>query len=307
VTVVLLLKALAPIVAPNCQYLFMEEQKIMGNMIPYYQTLKDKQDSRNYVAVRFNDFEHVVLVEDWYCEIPACDCNDVFISFIVSQETRGLFSIRLDMSSWRIIERQIHDQSIKADKMITEFLDNLDEFKEVFKAHRKAVKQYGKKHYHAGQAGDDTDIMYYEVPGDIDANPFTFQYKDTEKYFITDQYCTNPGCTCHDVTLSFTRLDEDKIKLPEFVVRLDLMSLNHEVVRNSCDTDKTSDVMEYVLTNKPEIIEVLKFRQCEMKKDGGKSYMKGIAEKRSDPRIGRNDPCPCGSGKKYKRCCGLSS
>ena len=22
------------------------------------------------------------------------------------------------------------------------------------------------------------------------------------------------------------------------------------------------------------------------------------------PRIGRNDPCPCGSGKKYKRCCG---
>lgn len=22
------------------------------------------------------------------------------------------------------------------------------------------------------------------------------------------------------------------------------------------------------------------------------------------PRIGRNDPCPCGSGKKYKKCCG---
>jgi len=22
------------------------------------------------------------------------------------------------------------------------------------------------------------------------------------------------------------------------------------------------------------------------------------------PKVGRNDPCPCGSGKKYKRCCG---
>ncbi|MBO6202420.1 MAG: SEC-C domain-containing protein, partial [Selenomonas sp.] len=21
-------------------------------------------------------------------------------------------------------------------------------------------------------------------------------------------------------------------------------------------------------------------------------------------KIGRNDPCPCGSGKKYKNCCG---
>ena len=22
------------------------------------------------------------------------------------------------------------------------------------------------------------------------------------------------------------------------------------------------------------------------------------------PKVGRNDPCPCGSGKKYKNCCG---
>jgi SEC-C motif-containing protein len=25
--------------------------------------------------------------------------------------------------------------------------------------------------------------------------------------------------------------------------------------------------------------------------------------KRAGPKIGRNDPCPCGSGKKYKKCC----
>lgn len=27
-------------------------------------------------------------------------------------------------------------------------------------------------------------------------------------------------------------------------------------------------------------------------------------ERRKEPKVGRNDPCPCGSGKKYKRCCG---
>ena len=27
-------------------------------------------------------------------------------------------------------------------------------------------------------------------------------------------------------------------------------------------------------------------------------------KKRTEPKIGRNDPCPCGSGKKYKNCCG---
>ena len=29
--------------------------------------------------------------------------------------------------------------------------------------------------------------------------------------------------------------------------------------------------------------------------------------KRQTAKVGRNDPCPCGSGKKYKKCCGLSN
>jgi len=28
---------------------------------------------------------------------------------------------------------------------------------------------------------------------------------------------------------------------------------------------------------------------------------------RSGPKVGRNDPCPCGSGKKFKKCCGSAS
>ena len=27
---------------------------------------------------------------------------------------------------------------------------------------------------------------------------------------------------------------------------------------------------------------------------------------RPEPKVGRNEPCPCGSGKKYKKCCGAS-
>ncbi|MBL8369352.1 MAG: SEC-C domain-containing protein, partial [Candidatus Accumulibacter sp.] len=26
--------------------------------------------------------------------------------------------------------------------------------------------------------------------------------------------------------------------------------------------------------------------------------------RRETPKVGRNDPCPCGSGKKFKKCCG---
>ena len=27
--------------------------------------------------------------------------------------------------------------------------------------------------------------------------------------------------------------------------------------------------------------------------------------RRNEPKVGRNDPCPCGSGKKYKKCHGV--
>jgi preprotein translocase subunit SecA len=36
---------------------------------------------------------------------------------------------------------------------------------------------------------------------------------------------------------------------------------------------------------------------------GGDGSISGQQEKK-DKKIGRNDPCPCGSGKKYKKCCG---
>lgn len=28
-----------------------------------------------------------------------------------------------------------------------------------------------------------------------------------------------------------------------------------------------------------------------------------VTKVRNGPKIGRNDPCPCGSGKKHKKCC----
>ena len=36
-----------------------------------------------------------------------------------------------------------------------------------------------------------------------------------------------------------------------------------------------------------------------------KARMLGVPppQRRKNPKVGRNDPCPCGSGKKYKKCC----
>ena len=35
-----------------------------------------------------------------------------------------------------------------------------------------------------------------------------------------------------------------------------------------------------------------------------KEFKQSKTVRRDVPKVGRNDPCPCGSGKKYKHCCG---
>ncbi len=46
----------------------------------------------------------------------------------------------------------------------------------------------------------------------------------------------------------------------------------------------------------------LRERSRFLKEKGEWLYLDG--EVKSETRPGRNDPCPCGSGKKYKKCCG---
>ena len=46
------------------------------------------------------------------------------------------------------------------------------------------------------------------------------------------------------------------------------------------------------------------------KQDGDWKFKEGQIHgaqpvKRLEPKVGRNDPCSCGSGKKFKKCCGL--
>ena len=40
--------------------------------------------------------------------------------------------------------------------------------------------------------------------------------------------------------------------------------------------------------------------------EGDKSIKKKPVRTASQ-KVGRNDPCPCGSGKKYKKCCGAGT
>jgi preprotein translocase subunit SecA len=70
--------------------------------------------------------------------------------------------------------------------------------------------------------------------------------------------------------------------------------------------DETLSIMFRIQIAEPEKINKLqeKNEQKLIFSSGDESDNRKKPVKRNNTKVGRNDPCPCGSGKKYKKCCG---
>jgi preprotein translocase subunit SecA len=69
--------------------------------------------------------------------------------------------------------------------------------------------------------------------------------------------------------------------------------------------EETLGILYRIQIAEPQRIDDLRQpRQQEMVFSGGGESEKKKPQTRSAGKVGRNAPCPCGSGKKYKKCCG---
>jgi SEC-C motif-containing protein len=74
--------------------------------------------------------------------------------------------------------------------------------------------------------------------------------------------------------------------------------------------DDEKGTVEFIASFKQNDDDIRHHEIATFEKIGGNwTFMNGKTPKakqarRESPKIGRNEPCPCGSGKKYKKCCG---
>jgi uncharacterized protein YchJ len=153
-------------------------------------------------------------------------------------------------------------------------------------------------------------IGYVEVFGEKDNEVFRFSYNNRE-YFVDDQYCMNPKCKCNDAILTIFELHPHQIMQdnnPYTRVRLNLEKNKYKIEHGHSRSHANSSVVDFFVTNQREAVKLLKKRYQEMKAKG-KELLSPINEAASQKTqsaasVGRNDPCTCGSGQKYKKCCG---
>ncbi len=73
------------------------------------------------------------------------------------------------------------------------------------------------------------------------------------------------------------------------------------------NTTIRENAVKVILGIKPAQPDSLKPRQRPLTMNASHGSKSSLSrQKRSGVKVGRNDPCPCGSGKKYKKCCGAN-
>jgi preprotein translocase subunit SecA len=77
-----------------------------------------------------------------------------------------------------------------------------------------------------------------------------------------------------------------------------------ETSKNSAKSTIKADDPEDEKPSGP--IKVIKVSNDEDPDSANSNTSKTTSSSAQDQKVGRNDPCPCGSGKKYKKCCGIS-
>lgn len=269
-----------------------------------------------------------LIIHESYCVNPGCDCRRVHLDLVpaLNSDNPVYFQLNFDTKEIDWPERMHVTKEAKA--VAEEFCrDAYENLKSDFRRHYQEAKKFGNRLCNLLNSCYSFETKAMVVYCDIFPGPelWSFSY-GSETYIVVDQYCALPECPCQDVMLTFYIAKKDVSKLL-FAVRL---KENGQFVEeeSSINHDKMKQLLNAFELKVPHLQAELLFRLKKAKEFGRMMHKEDIPKRRicallenlsSEPqdkppqsvepvstgeKVGRNEPCPCGSGKKYKRCCG---
>lgn len=129
---------------------------------------------------------------------------------------------------------------------------------------------------------------------------------DGAVYWADDMYCINPECDCKKVGLAYHRVSSEGV---EFVGAIDVAmpSCKYSSLMGEENDEKLLRRLCGAMPKRPRLCAALQDRMQRIKSVGQEIVRLSEAKNPTKSVVwlqaGRNDPCPCGSGKKFKKCC----
>jgi len=263
-----------------------------------------------------------------YCEDPLCDCCDVDFYCVPCEKPidRKPLLFSLDPIECRITPNDGRDRPHASAGLAKGLVAELDEddwhqlYEFIMIHKRKAILEM------------DIDTLENLPPPELmtqDDKPlpytwmfpfaeiFTFEVDDV-LWEADDFYCLMPGCECREVVLSFLCpfADPDGNLTVTERVPIAVYDYQHGTIQPKGQPASGDPLLETLVaalrTAYPCLCQDLEQRHGQLRalykraealeeQRGEVPYTLFV---RAEPKTGRNDPCPCGSGKKFKKCCG---
>lgn len=102
--------------------------------------------------------------------------------------------------------------------------------------------------------------------------------------------------------------DHDEEAVRKWAETSEWVSLSVSRTRKGGEDDDTGEVTFAARFRQNNMVKEHREQSLFKKVDGKWYYEKGFLlppeTVRNEAKVGRNEPCPCGSGKKFKKCCG---
>ena len=252
------------------------------------------------------------------CPGPTCTCTDIDLKF--ESKNGQVISPELEVSLYlldkSISEKTKGDANHKFAKLLVKDFDN-DDWKMI-----SSLFLDEKNYYTENSNLEDLDFVF--PIDDIERDGLLISFNEIlpfarhtifeingKKFIVDDLYCVFPKCPCKDIHLTFMPFNAEQSIFPFMTNSTAETSIIYNFKSNRWRLEKQTQMpispeqLMKALNQNYDIQTLFGDRHKTIRR----LYL-NYRRQHFQPalpvqtvQIGRNDPCPCGSGKKYKKCC----
>jgi hypothetical protein len=254
------------------------------------------------------------------CDNPLCQCNEIFVDLEENPAAhdkgshgQNILYLGVGITEKTLLEDRIPPTHLTFARKIHEQLSDED--------YVLLWEEYYLRKLASTENADFSSLQVAFPMEDIEQNSLMIAYKnllpyaqdikitvDGKSYYVIDLYCVKSDCRCTESILNFFPQDRTELPVSEVLtVSVDYLGTQWKEVestpigshRLNCKTVKEALIKKY-----DNLYDLLAKRHREIKLLYTNYRKSRLTLTRSITQVGRNDQCPCGSGKKYKKCCG---
>ena len=282
--------------------------------------LENIKEKKTFATVTSGNLTEKYDCSFWACDNPVCSCGTLTIEFSPAQDENfsdhplSRHTVEIDIVERKLgfkDKEKISKENFAFSKLVLSQLGE-DDFKLLYQKH---FAYKNKITENASLEKIDAHFDYHEVEQNglmsayNDVLPYGDQMQITineQECFVLDQYCLLPKCPCSDVTLSLMAIDVAGKSGEELCsVEANYRKKRWKTLEDFTLKVSTEAVKSAIEKQVPNFYKRLLKRHVKLKGIYAhcKKKQAGSETPIDRPKIGRNEPCPCGSGKKYKKCC----